>query len=175
MACFQEQKKFQKKQKTKSSEYFENNFQILKKKNKTTKPGKKKKNNDLVWKASGDLDGKSRLDENHVPQVGGCLSADGQKTRVYENPCPRGVCTTGLQEGRPFWQFGRKTRLDENHVPTGRCLSGDGQRTRVYEKSMGTVPTFIERLTLTFIKEYVCMYVWNMYRTHDTYCKLQEK
>jgi hypothetical protein len=21
---------------------------------------------------------------------------------VYENPCPRGVCTTGLQEGRPF-------------------------------------------------------------------------
>jgi hypothetical protein len=35
---------------------------------------------------SGDLDGKTRLDENHVPQVDGCLSGDGQRTRVYEKP-----------------------------------------------------------------------------------------
>jgi hypothetical protein len=43
---------------------------------------------------------KLRLDENHVPQVDGCFSADGQKTRVNENPCPRGMYPPGLQEGR---------------------------------------------------------------------------
>jgi hypothetical protein len=42
-------KKFQKKQK--SSEYFENIFEILKKKNRNRK---KEQSNDLVWKASGD-------------------------------------------------------------------------------------------------------------------------
>ncbi len=70
----------------------------------------------------------------------GCLSADGQKTRVYENPCPTGgwmdaslqmdrkldcmkihvpeVCIYHRTSGRKaFWRFGRKTRLDENHVP----------------------------------------------------------
>ncbi len=32
-----------------------------------------KKNNDLVWKASAELDGNTRLDENHVPQVDGWM------------------------------------------------------------------------------------------------------
>jgi hypothetical protein len=61
---------------------------------------RKKEQWSLLWKASGDLDGKTRLDENHVPQVDGCFSADGQKTRVNENPCPRGMYPAGLQEGR---------------------------------------------------------------------------
>jgi hypothetical protein len=37
------------------------------------KKKQKKRTNDLVWKASGDLDGKTRLDENHVPQVDGWM------------------------------------------------------------------------------------------------------
>jgi hypothetical protein len=57
----------------------------------------------LVWKASGDLDGKTRLDENHVPQVGGWMDASLQMDRklaCLKIHVPQ-VCTTGLQEGRP--------------------------------------------------------------------------
>jgi len=71
----------------------------------------------------------------------------------------RYVCTTGLQEGRPSGDLDGK--LDWMRTMSHRwmdgCLSADGQKTRAYEKPIGTMPTFIERLTLTFIKEYVCI------------------
>ncbi len=110
MAWIQEQKKIQKKKRQKSSEYFENIFENLKNLKK-----KKQKKRTMIscgrhlqnWMEI--LDWMKTMSHRWMD---GCLSADGQKTRVYENPCRR-----GLQEGRPSGDLDGNTRLDENHVP----------------------------------------------------------
>jgi hypothetical protein len=58
----------------------------------------------------------------------GCLSADGQKTRVYENPCPTGGWMDGYLS-----TDGQKTRLYENPCPRGMYVPPDFRKEGLLE------------------------------------------